>query len=443
MKLIRAQVDGLVFLTLGILLFLAIGFSIERAPDGMLDDFKAIYYGVRCLLQHHNPYSPGEVQRVYLAETHANPADPIVAGKLQNITVNVYFPSTFLIAAPLALLPWGPAHLLWMAAVALSLIAAACGVWWMGAKDAPIFAGLCAGLLLADAFAMLWVGNAAGLIVGLCILAAVCFLQDRYIPLGILCLTASLMVKPHDAWLIWLYFLLAGERNRRRALSVLALTVSVSTAAAVWIWSVAPHWIQELRANLSLVSGPLGRDNPGPFALGTHTAGMIVDLQTVFSIFRDDARFYNSASYLVGGALIAIWAMVTLRAPATRANSLIALAAAVPLTLLPVYHRIYDTRLLLLTIPAAAILWRRGGLVRWGALALNGAAILLTGDIPLIVLVSVTDRFHLVPGSLGDILLLLLFGRPVPLLLLALAVFYLAVYVRELRRPETSGQAAV
>ena len=49
--------------------------------------------------------------------------------------------------------------------------------------------------------------------------------------------------------------------------------------------------------------------------------------------------------------------------------------------MLPVYHRCYDARLLLLTIPACVILWKHGGKIAWSALLLTLAAIVLTGDI--------------------------------------------------------------
>ena len=35
--------------------------------------------------------------------------------------------------------------------------------------------------------------------------------------------------------------------------------------------------------------------------MGAHTLGMVISLQTVVSLFRDDPRLYNPATYLIAG----------------------------------------------------------------------------------------------------------------------------------------------
>jgi hypothetical protein len=94
------------------------------------------------------------------------------------------------------------------------------------------------------------------------------------------------------------------------------------------------------------------------------------------------------------------------------------------------YHRPWDAKLLLLTIPACAMLWSEGGLIGWLAVVLNAAAVLFTGDIPLAVLGIFTSNLHISTASLSGKILTVLTGRPIPLLLLLLGVFYLWVYVR-------------
>ena len=41
------------------------GWSLGRTISGGPIDFQAIYYGSRCLIQHHNPYSVAELEMVY------------------------------------------------------------------------------------------------------------------------------------------------------------------------------------------------------------------------------------------------------------------------------------------------------------------------------------------------------------------------------------------
>jgi hypothetical protein len=56
----------------------------------------------------------------------------------------------------------------------------------------------------------------------------------------------------------------------------------------------------------------------------------------------------------LGAGVVAI-----LRAPPGLETDLVALAAVAALSLMPVYHRFYDTRLLLLTVPGAMIVLKR------------------------------------------------------------------------------------
>jgi hypothetical protein len=102
--------------------------------------------------------------------------------------------------------------------------------------------------------------------------------------------------------------------------------------------------------------------------------------------------------------------------------------------LLVSYHRPYDTKLLLLTVPACAMLWAEGGTIRWPALLVTTAGFVLTADVPLIILMIFTKNLPIyTPGLSGQILTAVL-TRPTPLILLAMAIFYLWIYMR--RAPE-------
>ena len=101
---------------------------------------------------------------------------------------------------------------------------------------------------------LLALGNTAGLVVGLSVIAAWCFLRERFVFAGILSMAVSLAMKPHDAGLIWLYFFLAGGVLRKRALQTLAVTAVLAVPAILWISHVAPHWPSELHANLATIT---------------------------------------------------------------------------------------------------------------------------------------------------------------------------------------------
>lgn len=157
---------------------------------------------------------------------------------------------------------------------------------------------------------------------------------------------------------------------------------------------------------------------------------MVISLQAAFSVLRDDPHFYNPMSYLVSGALLLVWAIKTVRTRFTQEGAWLALAAVSALSLLPVYHRAYDAKLLLLAIPACAMLWTEGGGRRWLAFVLTVAGIVSTSDIPLAILVTVTKNLHFSTTDLSGKLMTLLLLRPTSIILLAMGCFYLWVYVR-------------
>ena len=201
-------------------------------------------------------------------------------------------------------------------------------------------------------------------------------------PGGVLCLAVSLLLKPHDAALVWLYLLLAGGLYRRRALQTLLVVAAVSLPLVLWVAHIAPGWIHELQSNLATVTSHGHSDDPGPASMSTAGIGMIVSLQSVFSTFQDDPHFYYPITYLLCAAFLLLWSFTTLRTRLTPAMTWLALAAISSLSMLPVYHRLYDTRMLLLTIPACAMLWAEGGLIGRLALALNTTAILADSRSP-------------------------------------------------------------
>ena len=105
------------------------------------------------------------------------------------------------------------------------------------------------------------------------------------------------------------------------------------------------------------------------------------------------------------------------------------IAAIVTLSLLPVHHHLYDTKLLLLLVPAVAVLSAEKGPLKWPSLLVTLAALVSTGDLSGTLFFQLIDR--LLPPATGLASALrgvLVF--PVPLILLAVGVFYLWIYAR-------------
>jgi len=427
LKMIGTRRTALIWILLASGISILWGSSIGQTANGWVD-FRAVYYGTRCLLEHHNPYNVSELEQVYRVAGGKPASESLPAHQAVTLYVNV--PTTFLVVFPFAVLPWGLAHILWLILTAGVILLAAFLMWDIGARYAPEVSLLLICILLVNCESLFVGGNTAGLVVGLCVVAVWCFLKGRLVPAGILCMALSLAIKPHDSGLVWLYFLLAGGVYRKRALQTLLITAVMGLAAFLWVSDVAPHWMQNWQSNLAVISAPGGINEPGPKALTSRSGAMVIDLQAAISVFRDDPRIYNPASYLVCAALLMVIAVRTLRSRFSQRNAWLALAAIVPLTMLVTYHREWDAKLLLLTIPACAMLWAEGGLVRWIALAVNTAGLVLTADIPLAMLTLLANDLHLgIEGMSGKVLTVLLI-RPASLILLAMGIFYLWVYMR-------------
>ena len=406
-------------------------YKIRRDYQGVvkMPDFAEIYYGARCAILHRDPYDPNVVARQFKAENPGLKSDPFAAESARIVvTIGVNLPTTLFATVPFALLPWSVAQNLWMLLCAALLFLAAylmCDL----APGAPILSACFAAFMLATCLEVLTLGNLAGAAVGLCVIAAWCFLKNRFALAGVALLAISLILKPHDSGLVWLYFLLAGGTARKRALQTLAVTAILGVLAAIWIAPVSPHWLGELNRNLATVSVAGSTSDPALGGLTSRSAGEIIDLQAALSIFKNDPHFYNPLSYLLAGTLILAWGIAVLRKRFSLESAFLGLAAIAPLSLLPVYHRTHDAKILMLSVPACAMLWAGKAPRRWIALGLTSAAIFFTSDIPLLVLLSLTRNLPSSPSSIGAKNLDLFLLQPAPLFILALGCFYLWAYL--------------
>jgi len=411
--------DGvyLIFLGASIILLLALTLIIHPS-ESTAKDFRVVYFPARTLLAGLDPYNPDHVlQTVHQAGEDASVAEPI-SRKIQ--ARYVYPPTAFAVTVPFALLPLRAASVLWMATGTLGLILASFLTWDLCRDLAPTASALLIAYLLANSEVVVVLSNPSALAISLAVIATWCILKSRFPWIGVSLFALSLCLKPQDAAVIWCFFLLAGPNLRKRSIQIAILAVALSIPMLLWVWHLSPHWSAQLHANYAVLSAPGGPADPGPLDPDSE----LVDLQVVFSRIKDLPNFYNSLSYLVGGPLLLVWGFIAVRMPRTRGSQFLSLAAVIPLSLLPVYHHFYDTKLLLLCIPGFALLWSRQSHQRWLALALTFAALIVTGDLSHTVL----NRNHI-----GGWMQSFIPNFPVllaPITLLTMGVFYLWVFWR-------------
>ena len=418
----KAMRGGFLLLLLGSALFIVVGGYKERVTRSLFD-FKCYYFAGRCLTQGCAPYRPEELKSFYLAAG----GEPSLAA-LVSTFVNP--PTSFTIFYPFALLPWGPAHLLWMFFTGSSMVFAAFLIWEIAKNQAPLVTGALLCFLLANSVWLLMVGNAAGIAVGLCTVAVWSFVRQRFIPAGMLCFAIGLLVKPHIVGWVWLYFLLADKFSRKRALQTLLVTAVLGLPSLLWISRLDPNWMQELHSNQITTSAPGRENDPGPKSPNAYLVDAMVNLQTVTSIFWNNPSIYNGVTFLVCGPLIVFWIVTTLRAQPSPSSTWLALAAITALSMLPIYHRAHDARFLILTLPACAQLWAERGITGWLAVIINSAGFVLSGDITSVFRINISAALLSSATGQSFKVLTVALGRPIPLISLIMGIFYLWVYMR-------------
>jgi hypothetical protein len=423
-----AKRKALVCLVLSAAISVAWGSWIATGSSSGLGAFKAVFYPARCLMHHSDAYSPPVLQRLYESEGGQfppNPADAFLFRRAMLVCVNL--PTTLLFVVPLAFLPWQAAAGIWMVQNFAGICIAAFLIWMIARDDALKPATFLVGLILANSELLFGLANLSGLVESLCLVAVCCFLQGRFPRAGVVCLGISLALKPQIGGLVWLYFLLAGGAYRKRALQTLLVVAALVLPAVLWVSHVSPQWPQELRTNLHTLSARGSVNDPGPSSLTFRSADTVISLQSTFSLIRDEPGFYNLASYLICGLLLLAGAIRTLQSPFTKQNAWLALASVASLSMLPVYHRAYDAKLLLLAVPACALLWREGGRVKWIAGLMTTLAIASTSDVPATILLGLMNGMKDLNSVQGRLLIAFVF-HPAPLVLLATGSFYLWAY---------------
>ncbi len=421
--------DGLYLVLIGSLVFILLGVVLERAVPAPLADFRTIYYPSQALIEQRDPFKPSEVTRIYEAErdspTPDSPKDRQIA------THNIYPPNTMFFVMPFAVLQSKAAGILWTIVTFASFITASLLIWNLGADYAPALAGALVGLLLATSELLPVTGNVAGIAISMSAIAVWCFMRERWVALGILCLAVGLVLKPQDTGMVWLCFMLSDPVLRKRALKSLLVALVLSLPGFVWVWRVAPQWFSEWKTNMASYWVHGGLNDPGLHSSGSHGLDSLISLQTVFSVFNDDAHFYNAAAEMVCVPLLVAWIFLVLRRRSSTMRIWMALAAAAPLTMLPVYHRQLDAALLLLAVPACVALWSQRGTAGRIGLAITTAALAFAGVFGGLIVLGPLRAMHAPTSQWGEWLAIALQVFPAPLLLLATGCFYLWALARQ------------
>jgi hypothetical protein len=381
-------------------------------------DFVPVYTGARCLLNGCNPYDTAQLDAQYFQS-----GGPAAQRPDWKKTPPVYLPSTFLVISPLAMFRLPVARVLWVALNALLFIACVVFVWsqtppssrWLPTILGSLF------LITPTSLHLIGSGQPAAFAISLVIIGTLLYLRNRYIPLATVLLMLSLAVKPQMGGLIVLYLLFRKIHWRQAALALGgALALFLLAGLMLKLQPASAHWASDLRAGLADSEKPGSPNDPRP----TNREAMLANLQAVTSVFVADEKSYKALSYGIVLAMLAVWMIGVLKSNSGLASHYLALAALSVISLLPVYHRDYDARLLVLTIPAISIIYQRRRL--FGAIV-AAAAILQIVSISIQLPVQAWVDLHgEAQGFLRSRVLFVLLMRQQEVELLVLAGLYLA-----------------
>ncbi len=408
---------ALLLALVGVLAFAVRGYH-DETEALHFRDFKQPYSSARCVLTGCDPYSEKDTHAAFLA-----------AGGIDNDSIvfdpysALYPPFSLVALAPVAALRYPAAHTLWEATIAATfslavlLVADLCVT--AGAALPPV---LVLAVLALTSTILLMLGQVSGVVIALLVIGFTCLLRERFFPAAVLCLFLALMLKPHDAAVPLLYLLFAGARWRRAFAIIAVLSVVCVGASLAWFAHVpgTAHWLGELRANLQGNAAPGSVNNP---TLGNLQGLNLADLQAIFAVVRGQASFYNNAAFLVSLVLLGLWIVPAMRLRNTFTKHLLSIAAIACLALLPIYHRQYDTRILLLAFPAVAYLLadRRRRAWGWLGLLLLCVATIVTSH-QYVNRLMVRQPLAIAHAGIGRTLLLY---RPIPEVMLVLFLYFL------------------
>jgi hypothetical protein len=363
MKFARPGISSLVLFA-SALIFLFLG---GRNALHHSIDFVPAYTGARCLFHGCNPYDTSQLEQQYFQ----------AGGRVDEMPgwdheIPLYPPSTLLALSPLALIPFPAARLLWFLLNGCLFVTAAGLTLSMCPRSHRWLATALVSLILASSGILLELGQPSIFAISLLIIGSYLFLRDRCLPLGAVLLLLSLAVKPQIGGLIVLYLLVKGI-HRRYAVAALAGALALFMCAGM-ILKMHPRsadWTKDLAANISLTVDS-GFNDPRP---ANQQSVCDINLQAITGIFFSDVKEFNAAAWSVFLVLLAVGGAVTLRVKAGPEMNLLSLGALAALSLTPVYHRFYDSRMLLITIPAAMIIYQKRRLLGAFIVALTVLAV--------------------------------------------------------------------
>lgn len=319
-----------------------------RASD--FNDFLSPYVQTKAWTKGLDPYSPANLVALW---PHGIQQFDFLKKDLADGTLilkrgipTAYPPTALVLLSPFARLPYRIAHIAWLLT---SLLACAGAVLTLASvaqfhadeKRTYLF------FAIAFALAPLHTGLAAGSIVivavGACAIAVWAVARNHYFMGGIL-LAVATGLKPQIGLPFVLYYFL---RRRWRVAGVAVTLVAILAAIAIlFLWIHHTPWLDNYRTDNKIL---FARGSLGDFTEANPIRFSLIDLEVLLYTFIPDRSLSTILAFVIPGAMGLGW-LLFLRRRDGGEDELLEIGALVVLSLLPVYHRLYDASLLIIPL---------------------------------------------------------------------------------------------
>jgi hypothetical protein len=335
-----------------VLLLLASAEFLQRGPIRFarandFNDFLSPYVQTTAWMKNMDPYSPRNLVALWPRDAaqftflKTDLADGSLVSKRGIPTA--YPPASFVLLAPVAWLPWSVAERVWLG---ISLLAFGATLWSLIAladfhwQEKRTYLFLALALALAPFQSGLAVGSIVIVAVGLCALAMWSADRRWSVAAGVL-LGIAIGLKPQIGLPFLLYYLLT-RRWRVVTITVTVLAILVATAVLPLTMNHTP-WVDYYRYDNRTL---FARGSLGDFTESNPLRFGLINLQVLLATFVPSRAGANVAALVMTGILGLLWLLLLWRRT-ERKHGLLNLSALAVLSLLPVYHRLYDASLLI------------------------------------------------------------------------------------------------
>lgn len=342
-----------------VLIAAAVLFMVARSWNyrHVLRDWVTVYAGGVCLVQGCSPYDTASLDRVLQQR-----GEPVLDD--WQVQLPIYPPTTLALFAPLAPLNLRQAtNVMYAGCFAVALVCGfGCFVRSPMLRDVPPLIRSVLFALMLGTPKMTWelrFGNPIVMVVPLLLFCCFDVAPSRRW-LRVLLFALACILKPQVA-LPFLLPMLLKDEDGWKTVAGIGGTLAVYTAGVVAWCAQHPAtatWRSDLGRMLALGAAPASSMDPSD---RVQVLNHLLDLQYMVGYWITAPAQRAHISLLILVPIAVTFVAGCLYAAATRGGRwvyLLTVAATAAFTLLPVYHRFYDSILLMLTLPCAAVALR-------------------------------------------------------------------------------------